>query len=283
MTRRFIVRSIGLGLTLVTLSAVQEAAGQTLSKTQLARVDFEQKPGAQIDLSLPFTDESGNRVNLGAYFGQRPVILDLGYYKCPMLCTLVLNGLVASLQALPSGAVGDYEVVCVSISPTEGPALAAAKKRTYLRLYERPGAEAHWHFLTGKEPAIKALAAEVGFHYAYDPSVKQYAHPSGLIILTPEGKVARYFFGVRYASAELQRSLKAAAALKVSSPVQQFLLLCCSFLPLMGKYSGTIMVLVRIAGVLVVVGLAGYMIVSFCREPRSAALPQPGEPEVKEP
>lgn len=256
-------------------------AAAPLPASRLINLTFDQKLGAQLDLKLPFKDEAGHSVKLGDYFGKRPVILDLGYYQCPMLCTLVLNGLIQSLGEMQPSPDGQFEFVCVSISPTEGPALASAKKASYLRLYAHPGAASHWHFLTGNQPAIKSLADSVGFHYAFDPSVKQYAHPSGLVVVTSTGKVAKYFFGVRFPSGKLQAALSQAAAKQVGSPVQQLLILCCSFLPLIGKYSATIMLLVRIAGVLVLVVLALFVIRSFCREPRLEGFPESTQPRSK--
>jgi protein SCO1 len=244
-------------------SGIGFAGPQPLPASQLTKLTFDQKLGTQVDLSLLFKDEKGQAVKLGDYFGRKPVILDLGYYECPMLCTLVLNGLVQGLQGMQPTIGKDFEVVCV------------------LRLYDRAGAESGWHFLTGNAPAIKALADAVGFHYAFDPSVRQYAHPSGLVILTPEGKVARYFFGVKFASGDLQTVLSRAAAKKVGSPVQQLLILCCSFLPLIGKYSGTILLLVRVAGGLVVLALAGLIVHAFWREPKRGGSLEPAQAERK--
>src|SRR5205807_4500926 len=136
--------------------------------------------------------EAGKTVRLSEYFRKKPVILNFGYYECPMLCSLVTNGMVEGLQDLKVNIGNEFEIIHVSIDPTETPELAAAKKRMYLRRYGREGAAAGWHFLTGGPAAIKALADEAGFHYVYDPSIKQYAHPSGIIIVTPEGRIARY-------------------------------------------------------------------------------------------
>lgn len=259
------------------LARGSHAAQQPLSATTLVNLVYEQKVGAQVDSQLPFRDESGREVTLGAYFGRKPVILDLGYYECPMLCGLVLNGLIESLQSV-NGSIGkDFEIVCVSISPSETPALARAKKQNYLRLYGRAGAAVGWHFLTGQEPAIRRLAKSVGFNYAYDPTVKQYAHPSGLVVLTPDGKVSKYFFGVSYSPHELQSALDSARVEKVGSPVKELFLLCCSFFPLVGKHSATILLLVRILGVLVLAGLVGYVVRSSCRPQKAALQTKSGE------
>ncbi|HWI58283.1 MAG TPA: SCO family protein, partial [Bacillota bacterium] len=206
-----------IGFLLVSFLLVFCPPAQALSDTTLAGISFEQKLNTQVSLDLPFRDEAGNPVRLGNYFGHKPVILVLGYYECPMLCSLVLNGMVESLEDLKWSIGNQFEVVNISINPRESPALAAAKKRNYLKRYGRAGAEPGWHFLTGEEPAIQRLADEVGFQYAYDAASRQYAHPSGLIILTPEGKVARYFFGVTFASSEVYAALKAASGNQIGS------------------------------------------------------------------
>ena len=192
---------LSIGLSLVSMVAI---AGQ-LSDDTLRQIRFDQKIGAQIPLGAAFRDETGRSVRLGDYFGRKPVVLVLGYYGCPMLCTLVSNGMVESFHDLKSNVGEQFDVLHVSVSPTEKPELAAAKKREYLRHYGRPGAENGWHFLTGDEPAIHQLADAVGFRYAYDPVAKQYAHPSGFMVLTPRGQVSRYFFGIDFRAEELEQ------------------------------------------------------------------------------
>lgn len=268
------VSTFVLAAVVMLLSTTAVSAG-TISANTLTNLSFDQNLNTKIDLNLPFKDENGRDVILADYFGKKPVILDLGYYKCPMLCGLVLNGLVQSMDNLKPSVGKDFNIVCVSISPSETPDLAAAKRQTYLRRYGRENAGAGWHFLTGKEPAIKKLAAEAGFHYVYDPNSGQYAHPSGILILTPEGKIARYFFGVRYSSAKLAQALRDAGTSKVESPIQQFVLLCCSFVPLVGKYSATIMMIVRILGMIVLFALIGYVIRSALRPANQAPAPAP--------
>jgi protein SCO1 len=253
-------RVAGVAACLVFSAALNPAplsAASSLSDETLAGLQFEQKLNAQVSLDLVFRDEGGRPVKLGDYFGRKPVILVLGYYGCPMLCTLVLNGMVDTLLDLKMDIGNQFEVVNVSIDPTERPELAAAKKRTYLRRYGRHGAEAGWHFLTGEESSIKKLAGEVGFQYAYDPILKQYAHPSGLIVLTPQGKVARYFFGINYPAQDLATTLREAGSEKVGSPVRQLLLLCFHYSPLRGKYGQAIITILRTGGVATVLGLAG--------------------------
>ena len=234
-------------------------SAQSLPDSALRRIAFDQKLGGMVSLDLPFRDESGKPVRLGDYFGQRPVILVLGYYGCPMLCTLVLNGMIGGLQDLPMKMGRDYEVVNVSIDPHETPALAAAKKKSYVTRFGQPDAAAGWHFLTGDEPAIRKLAAEVGFNYAYDPTYHQYAHPSGLMILTPAGKISHYLSGVVFSNADLSQSIADAAGAKVGSPIEQIFLLCFHYSPVSGKYSGLVLVVVRVVGVVVLVWLGAFI------------------------
>jgi protein SCO1/2 len=233
------------------------AESQALTDATLSSIQFDQKINQQLSLDLRFRDEDGKNVRLGNYFGKRPVILNLGYYGCPMLCSLVLNGMVESLQDLKMDMGNQFEVISVSIDPTETPALAAAKKRTYLKRYGREGAESAWHFLTGNATAIKTLAHEAGFNYAYDAGIKQYAHPSGLIIATPDGKIARYFFGINYPPLELATVLKNAGAGHTGSKIEQLALLCFHYSPLHGKYANIVMLFVRITCLATLVGLAG--------------------------
>jgi protein SCO1/2 len=224
-----------------------EQSSSSLSDDALLQIKFDQKLNDAVSIDLPFRDESGNSVPLGNYFGRRPVILVLGYYECPMLCSLVLNGLIEAMQDLKLDAGKEFEVVNVSIDPRETPTLALAKKRIYLKRYGRHGAEAGWHFLTGDGAAIQALADEVGFRFAYDPRAKQFAHPSGIVILTADGKVSRYLFGVTFSAKELDSALHDAGAKKIGSPVQQLLLLCFHYSPVTGKYGNLVMNGVRVS------------------------------------
>ena len=247
---------------------------QSLSEKDLAKIIFDQKLNSQLNLDLLFQNEEGKPTPLREYFGKKPVLLVLGYYECPMLCTLVLNGLVEALQDMKWSIGQEFEVICVSISPSEHASLAAAKKRIYLKRYGRPGAAQGWHFLTGEEPPIRQLARQTGFNYAYDPVIKQYAHPSGFIVLTPGGKVAGYFFGVSHAPKEIHASLKAASSNEIGTPIQQLFFLCFHYSPIQGKYGALIMLLIRIAGGVTVLGVAG-VIVSMIRRDRNSPLPKP--------
>jgi protein SCO1/2 len=239
------------------------AGAQPLSDAALKRIDFEQKPGAAITLDLPFRDESGRTVHLGDYFHGKPVILVLGYYGCPMLCTLVLNGMVSTLQDISWQMGRDYEVVNVSIDPHESVQLAASKKQSYAQRFGQAGAAAGWHFLTGDEPAIRKLASQVGFNYAYDPTIRQYAHPSGLVILTPKGHISHYLFGVVFSGADMTKALADAASAKTGSPIEQLFLLCFHYSPITGRYSGLVLGVVRVLAVTLVVGLGGLIAMNW--------------------
>jgi protein SCO1/2 len=228
-----------------------------LTDNALRDIQFDQKVGSQVSMSLSFTNESGKSVTLAGCAEGKPVVLALGYYHCPMLCTLELNELVASLQDLKPAAANLASIIFVSIDPTETPSLAAAKKAAYMKLYARKEAAANWHFLTGSESAIKTLAGHAGFRFAYDPASRQYAHPSGLVILTPEGKISRYFFGISYAAKDLGAALREASAHRTGDVVRQFVYLCFHYDPIRGKYGATIMAVVRLGGVATLAGLAG--------------------------
>jgi protein SCO1/2 len=222
----------------------------------LKDVGIDQKLNNSIPLGLAFKDEKGDVVELRQYFGQKPVILSLVYYNCPMLCTQVLNGLMRSLRDIPMDAGKQFNVISVSIDPTEQPVLAAAKQALYTGFYGRPDAGRGWHFLTGDAPNIRQLANAVGFRYAYDAGSKQFAHGSGIIILTPEGKISRYFYGISYHERDLRLGLVDASAGKIGSLTDQVLLFCYHYDPVTGKYGLLISRLVKLAGALTVLGIA---------------------------
>lgn len=249
----------------------QRLPAQSLTATQLSRISFDQKLNTQISLDLPFRDENGKTVRIGEYFGRKPVVLVLGYYQCPMLCTLTFNGMVEAMNDMKWSIGKEFNVVHVSINPKETPEIAAAKKKTYVRQYGRAGAAAGWHFLTGDEASIRKLADEVGFHYAYDPAINQYAHPSGLIVLTPEGKTAKYFFGVKFSPAQLFAALQGASQEKVGSPIERLVLLCFCYSPIHGKYGQLIMTIVRILGAITLGLMVWFTIVIIRRERKTRA------------
>jgi len=230
----------------------------------LKEVGIDQKLNSSIPLDLMFRDEHGKSVALGQYFGSKPVILTLVYYNCPMLCTQVLNGLDRSLEQIPMTIGRDFYVVTVSIDSTDQPPLAEAKQAVYLGMYNRPGSAAGWHFLTGEESQIKQLAAAVGFRYAYDPDSKQYAHASGIMLLTPEGKISRYFYGVTYPERDMRLGLVEASEGKIGSPVDQVLLFCYHYDPHTGKYGLLISRVIQLGG-LVTVLIGGIFLILLFR------------------
>lgn len=222
----------------------------------LRQVGIEQKLNNQVPLDLVFTDEQGQEVRLGQYFGKKPVVLSLVYYDCPMLCTQVLNGLTGSLKALKFDVGREFEVVTVSFDPREKSDLAKQKKDAYLARYGRETAAGGWHFLTGSEASIAALTGAVGFNFAWDEETKQFAHASGIMILTPEGKISRYFYGIEYAPRDMQLGLVEASNNKIGSPVDQILLYCFHYDPQTGKYGFAIMNTIRVLGFATFFGLA---------------------------
>ena len=225
----------------------------------LGEVGFDQKLDAQVPLDLNFRDESGRAIRLGDYFGDKPVILSLIYYDCPMLCTLSLNGLINSLSDLRFDAGREFNVVTVSFDPREKPELAAAKKELYVKRYGRRGADAGWRFLTGDGDAIRRLTEAVGFRFAFDPRLNQFAHPSGIVVLTPQGKVARYFYGIEYEPKDLRLGLIEASANRIGSPTDKLMLLCYHYDPSIGKYTGTILNLLRLGGAATLFGLTAFI------------------------
>jgi protein SCO1 len=255
------------------LLSVPCANAQSLTETQLSSITIDQKLGATVSKNLWFRDETGRDVQLGDYLSKKPVVLVLGYYQCPMLCNATLNGMIQGMEDMRWSIGQDFEVIHVSIDPTEKPTLAAAKKATYLKRYGRKNAAAGWHFLTGDPADITKLAEQTGFRYSYDPTVKQYAHASGLIILTPDGVISKYMMGVEFPSNELYDALKAATKREVGSRIQEFFLLCFSHNPTKGKYGNTVMVGVRTLGVITLVALA-WLMISLAR--RETKLSEPG-------
>ncbi len=229
----------------------------------LSDVRIEQKLDQQLPLDLVFRDESGQQVKLGQYFGKKPVVLAFVYYDCPMLCTQVLNGMVTSFRVLPFQIGNEFEVVTVSFDPRETNTLAAAKKKVYVNyLPEKMRANANngWHFLTGDQANITQLTEAVGFHYRWDEETKQFAHASAIMVTTPQGKLSRYFYGIEYAPRDLRLGLIESSANKIGSPVDQLLLYCYHYDPATGKYGAAIMRVMRVAGVLTVLGILAMML-----------------------
>ena len=240
-------------------SAMRGPDGRTFLPPALEGVGIDQKLNAQAPLDLTFRDEYGRPVRLAGYFGERPVLLALVYYQCPMLCTQILNGVEMSLKAISFNPGRDFEVVVVSFDPSDTPELAGAKKRNYLRRYGRPDTANGWHFLTGEQANIKTLADAVGFRYRWDPATKQFAHASGIYLLTPEGRISRYFYGVDYPPRDVRLGLIEASQRKIGNAVDALLLFCYHYDPATGKYGALVMNMLRLgAGAFLVLGTVFY-------------------------
>ena len=260
---------VARGLAAVVLAATAASAAVD-RPPQLRDVTFAQRLGEQVPLDVPFRDETGATVTLRAYAG-KPVLLVPAYYTCPMLCTLVLNGVVTSLRALSFDVGKEFTVVTFSFDPSDGPEAAAKKQATYLDEYRRPGAGAGWHFLTGDQASITALTDAIGFHPTYDATTHQYAHASGIVLLTPQGRIARYFFGVEFSTRDLRLGIVEASSEKIGTVVDQLLLFCFHYDPSTGRYSSLTLNAVRAGGVLTLVALAVAITVWIRRErPRKA-------------
>jgi len=231
-------------------------------------VAFEQRLDAALPLDTPFVDAGGATVRLGDLVGERPVLLVPAYYECPMLCTLVLNGVVRMARALPLDAGTDFDVVVFSFDPDETPALAAAKKETLLAEYRRPGSEHGWHLLTGPRESIDALTRAIGFRYGYDPASDQFAHASGLVVVTPDGRTSQYFFGVEFSARDVRLAVVEASSGRVGSIVDQLLLLCLEWDPSRGRYTTSVMNAIRAGGLLTLLALAAFVWQAGGRRPR---------------
>jgi protein SCO1/2 len=244
------------------------APALAISPNDLSRIGYDQHIGQQISRELSFETSEKRTVTIGQLLNTKPTLLVPGYYHCPMLCTLINDGLIESLQELRFDIGKDFNVVNVSIDPNETPAVAAAKKEEYLRRYGRHGAADGWHFLTGDKQTIAQLANEAGFRFEYDPGSHEYAHPSGFLVLTPDGRVSRYFFGVNYNAKELRSALIAASKGQRGSVITQLILLCYHYNPITGRYGALVLNVLRGFSIVTVLLLAGW-IAWMCR--RSAA------------
>jgi len=228
----------------------------------LREVKIEQRLNEQLPLDLQFKDETGRTVELREYFNRsKPVILSLVFYKCPMLCNQILSGLLAGLRAQSFNVGREFEVLTISFDPRETPELAAEKKESYIQRYNRPGAEKGWHFLTGDQENIARLTEAVGFHYNYDEKTNQFAHASGIMLLTPQGKLSRYFYGIEYNARDLRLGLIEASDNKIGSMVDQLLLYCYHYDPATGRYGPIVMNIMRLGGVVTVLGIGALLLV----------------------
>jgi protein SCO1 len=222
----------------------------------IREIGIDQKLNEQLPLTLEFKNESGETVRLGDYFGSKPVILNLVYYRCPMLCGFVLDGVVKALKPLKLIPGKDFQMVTVSIDANDTPEKAMEKKEKYVKSLGKPGAQDAWHFLTGDQSSIDALAKSIGFRYVYDSKSNQFAHAGGIVVNTPEGKIARYFYGIEYSSRDLRLGLVEAARGKIGSLADQILLLCFHYDPMTGRYGFFIMNLLRVLSFMMLLGVA---------------------------
>ncbi len=229
-------------------------------------VSIQQKLNAQLPIDLMFRDESGNVVRLREYFRGKPVVLNFMYYRCPMLCSMVMEGLSSALTELKFDVGKQFDVITVSIDPRDMPQQAALKKDKYIKRYGRLGAASGWHFLTGSESSIHLLTRAVGFHYAYDPEHDQFAHGTVLIVSTAQGRLSRYLYGFEYKARDLRLALVEASANKIGTATDQLLLLCYHYDPATGKYSRSAMNFMRAGGIATIVSLAGFIIMMIRRE-----------------
>jgi protein SCO1/2 len=238
---------------------------------QLKDVSFKQRLNERLPLDASFTDESGRRVTLGDYFGRKPVVLAFVYYECPMLCTQVMNGLSSAMKVMPFAAGEEYEVVLVSFDPRDTPATAAEKKRAHLEYWSAEKDAASWHLLTGDEATIRRVTSAAGFSYQWDERTGQFAHVSGVLVVTPQGVLSRYFYGVEYSPKELRLALVESGAGRVGSAIDELLLYCFHYDPESGRYGLMVMNLVRLGGVMTMLGIGGFILMMRRRESRMPA------------
>jgi protein SCO1/2 len=254
--------------------SMQDSSLKPALPGSLQGVGIDQKLDQQVPLNLVFHDDAGRDVPLASFFShKKPVILALVYYRCPMLCTQILTGLESCLKAVSFNPGQDFEVVSISFDPKDTPELAASKKQMYLRRYGRPNTANGWHFLTGDSANIQALTDAVGYHVKYDPKTDQYAHASGIMIATPDGRLSKYFYGVEYSPRDVRLGLVEAAQNKIGTPVDQMLLFCYHYDPATGKYGAVAMNMVRLAGAAFVLIGGAFLVILWRRERH------PGRPE----
>jgi len=280
--RTALARRLGLALVVVAFATTASAAPiapaplgsldkqASVTPGPLEGVGIEQHLGKSLPLDAVFHDEDGKDVRVGDFFGpgKKPAILALAYFECPMLCTLVLNGTVKAIRPMSFTAGTDYDVIVISIDPKETPELARAKKEAYLESYKRKGDGSGFHFLTGEERSIRAVADAVGFQYRYQPETGEFAHAASIYVITPLGQLSRYFFGVEFSTRDLRLALVEAADGKIGGLVDQLMLFCYRYDPTAGKYSAQALAVVRLGGVLTALSLAGYVGLSQWREAR---------------
>jgi protein SCO1/2 len=246
------------------------AFSQSKLPEAVRNVGIDQRLNEQLPLDIEFRNEEGRLVTLRDFFREKPVILSLVYHECPMLCSEVLEGMLRAFRVLRFDVGKEFEVLTVSFNPREDASLARSAKESYLRRYKRESAAGGWHFLTGDQTSIDRITKAVGFRYSYDAQKNLYAHAGGIMVLTPQGRLSRYFYGIEFAPKDLRLGLVEASQNKIGSIVDQVLLFCYHYDPVSGKYGLVIMTAIRVIGVLFVVGLSAYLIVMLRRE-RTAA------------
>jgi protein SCO1/2 len=236
---------------------------------QFKAVTFAQRLNQQMPLDTQLKDEAGRTVTLGDYFGQKPVVLAFVYYQCPMLCPMTLNGISSVLKALPFTPGKEFEIVIISFDPRDTPATANAKKQAHLAHWKAANTAAGWHFLTADEPALQRVTAAAGFTYQWDETTGQFAHVSGLLTLTPDGRLARYFYGVEYSPKELRLALVESGQGRIGSKVDELLLYCFNYDPTTGRYGWAVINLIRFGGLLTVAAVIGFIVTMRRRERRA--------------
>lgn len=237
----------------------------------LKRTGFDQNLGAQLPLDAMVRNEEGQLVPLGSFFTGRPVVFSLVYYNCPMLCNLVLNGVVDVMRQVAFEPGRDYDLVTLSFNHEETHLLAAQKKANYIKEFAKPGAADGWHFLTADEPAVKAITEVAGFKFAWDEKAQEFAHGSGIMIATPDGKLSHYFYGVQFVPRDVRLALVDASNGAIGNPVDQLMLFCYHYDPLVGGYSAAIMNLVRAGCFAIIAAVGGFLLVSWRRERNAGA------------
>jgi protein SCO1 len=263
---RYIVLLLIVSLALISPGHAFAHDAMPHNSAVLELVGFDQRLDAEVPLDLVFRDEKNEPVSLRYYLQDKPVVLALTYFECENLCPMVRHGLVESLRPLAFTVGQEFDVVVVSIDPDETSAIAATVKQETVAEYDRPGSEAGWHFLTGDHESIDQLADAIGFRFAYDGEIDEYAHPSGLVLLTPAGKIARYFFGIEYPAQELRLSLVDASQNQIGTAVDRLLLLCYQYDPTTGKYTLLIMTIVRTVSAITVVVIGMFLFIAWRKE-----------------
>lgn len=268
MTSRSVTSALVVFLASVALPL---AAQQNTPPPILKQVGITQNLNARIPADLTFRDEMGQTVRLGDFYGKKPIVLSLVYFDCPALCTEVLNGELRTMKSISLDLGKDFEAVTVSFETKDTPALARAKRDVYAGQYGRLNAAEHWHFLTGDQASIDKLTKVAGFRYAYDPSIRQYAHAAAILLLTPDGRIDRYFYGVQYPARDFRLGLVDASEGKIGTITDQAMLLCYEYDPMTGKYGLVVMRVLRAAGGLTVLGLGLFLLAMFLKEKKRAS------------